>query len=186
MKRLIQSVLVSGLVLMLVGCHSGTMPNNRPGVVSNNQSVNDVLEAQTADTPQPQETPEAVTEPEPQESGIVYDTVDVDLTQSSDTMLYSEVIMMADEMDSYLGKTVKIHGEYMYYHDDMSEYYYPSVIVLDATKCCATGLVFQLAEGDVYPEEGEQITVTGVYDTYLTSDSPFLTLKNAVVTIDKS
>ncbi len=96
------------------------------------------------------------------------DTVDVDLTQLSSTMVYSEVYAMVYEPEQYIGKTVKMRGLFATQEYKGARLY--ACIVQDATACCAQGLEFELAEelvypGD-YPEPGAEITVVGTFDSY--------------------
>ncbi|MBQ8117911.1 MAG: hypothetical protein IJ147_07645 [Lachnospiraceae bacterium] len=65
-----------------------------------------------------------------------------------------------------------------------SNYY--ACIIQDATACCAQGMEFVLTEDyhypEDYPEEGQEIAVVGIYDTYMEGDYKFCTLRNAVLT----
>ena len=112
--------------------------------------------------------------------------VDVDLTQLSSTMVYSEVYAMVYEPEQYLGKTVKMTGLFAVQEANGQRYF--SCVVQDATACCAQGLEFELTERRVYPDEypvpGSDITVLGTFDTY-TEDAGngnffvYLVLRNA-------
>ena len=92
--------------------------------------------------------------------------VDVDLTQLSSTMVYSEVynIMMAPE--DYVGKIIRMNGECVsaYYEPTDATYY--SIIIQDATACCAQGIEYVLTDGQAYPEDGGEATVTGRFESY--------------------
>ena len=94
--------------------------------------------------------------------------VDVDLTQLSSTMVYSEVYAMMTEPENYIGKTVKMHGNFATQEYNGQRLY--ACIVQDATACCAQGLEFEpestLSYPDDYPEPGAEITVTGTFDSY--------------------
>ena len=164
-------------VTLLWGCRDRSMPKNR--VINQSTTVNDVLAEQTS-TAEPTVTPEAevqeTTEPE-----NPYETVDIDLTQSSETMLYSEVVDMGTNTENYEGQTIRIHGQYLLFHDDMSENSYPMVIVFDATKCCATGLVFDLSAEMNLPQEEQEFTVTGILAKQSSEDCPYPILQNAVI-----
>ncbi len=63
---------------------------------------------------------------------------------------------------------------------------YFACIIQDATACCAQGMEFVLTEDyhypEDYPQEGQEIAVVGVYDTYMEGDYKFCTLRNAVLT----
>lgn len=112
-------------------------------------------------------------------------TPDVDLTKLSSTMVYSEVFNMMSKPDDYLGKTVKMDGQYTVYHDDITGADYYACIIQDATACCAQGIEFILKEDyaypDDYPQEGEEIVVVGVYDTYMEGEYQYCTLRDAVL-----
>lgn len=111
------------------------------------------------------QAPVPVPSPEPSSS----DPVDVDLTQLSSTMVYSEVYAMAYEPEQYMGKTVKMKGQFSSFEGTAGQIYY-TCIVQDATACCAQGLEFELRDNysypDDYPELGDEITVVGTFDTY--------------------
>ncbi len=176
MKKLRKWIFLLTACLLLGGCRDRSMPNNR--VINQTKSVEDVLQEQTVE-----QTPEPAKEtavPEETKTVNTYETIDLDLTKSSETMLYSEVIDIGTNPDSYAGKIIRVAGQYMNYHDEMSENTYPVVIVLDATKCCATGLVFELKEGS-YPRDEEEFTVTGILDYAYSDDCPFPVLKEAEI-----
>ena len=85
------------------------------------------------------------------------------------------------------GKTIRMCGAYTYYHDIPNDFYYHSCIIADATACCSQGLEFVPADAsdrvfpEDYPEPGSEITVTGVFDTYLEDGRLYCTLRNAVL-----
>ena len=110
---------------------------------------------------------------------------DVDLTKLSSTMVYSEVYNMMNKPDDYMGKVIKIDGQYAVYHDEYTGANYFACIIQDATACCAQGMEFVLQDEYIYPqdypEEGENIVVMGVYDTYMEGDYKYCTLRDAVL-----
>lgn len=107
--------------------------------------------------------------------------IDVDLTQLSSTMVYSEVYNMLITPDNYRGKTVKMEGQFSSAASaDNSKYYY-AVIIADATACCQQGIEFVLADGKTPEHEiGDEITVVGTFDTYQEGELTYCYLKNAV------
>ncbi len=111
--------------------------------------------------------------------------IDVDLTQLSSTMVYSEVFAMMMAPEDYDGKTVRMSGLYNYYHDAMVDKDYSACVVQDATACCAQGIDFVLTDDydypDDYPEIDEEITVTGVFNIYKEGKYDFFRLKDAVL-----
>ena len=106
--------------------------------------------------------------------------IDVDLTILSSTMVYSEVYNMLYLPEDYIGKTIRISGIFVPYHDDATGNDYYACIVMDATACCSQGLEFVLQDGYEYPEEGDDITIVGRFDTYQEGDALYVTLRDAV------
>ena len=91
--------------------------------------------------------------------------VDLDLTQLSSTMVYSEVYNMMLAPEKYEGKTIRITGMLEVYEDAGQTYF--ACIITDATACCAQGLEFFPKDGYRYPEDfpsvGEAVTVEGTF-----------------------
>lgn len=109
--------------------------------------------------------------------------VDIDLTILSATVVYSEVYNMMYLPEEYIGKTIRMRGMFSSYHDEETDKSYYACIIQDATACCAQGIEFEL-EGEHsypedYPEEGEDVTVEGVFDTYTEGEYTYCTLRNA-------
>ena len=104
------------------------------------------------------------------ESNGSYETTNIDLTQLSSTMIYSEVYNMVYTPENYIGKIVKIYGIYSVYYSKQTGLYYPAVIIPDATACCSQGIEFVLKDKEYpngYPKEGTKITVIGKFSTYI-------------------
>lgn len=93
--------------------------------------------------------------------------IDVDLTAMSSTMVFAKVYDMLVQPESYVGKTIKMQGQYAAFYDETAETYYHAVIIADATACCSQGLEFvwkgEHTYPDDYPEEYSEIEVTGVF-----------------------
>lgn len=106
--------------------------------------------------------------------------IDIDLTEMSSTMVYSEVYNMVSSPDDYIGKTVRATGVFEVYSDMTTGKKYFSVIIADAAACCAQGIEFVWNGEHIYPEEypeiGEEITVTGVFNTYIESEQTYISL----------
>lgn len=107
--------------------------------------------------------------------------IDVDLTRLSATMVYSEVNNMMTTPESYVGKVVRMNGKLAVYKYPERNYY--TCIIKDATACCQQGMEFLWAGNhkypDDYPNEGDNIIVTGVFDIYYEGDSKYVQLKDA-------
>jgi hypothetical protein len=106
---------------------------------------------------------------DPQQEQSDGEEVDIDLTELSSTMVYSEVYNMVSEPDKYVDKTVKMKGVFGFYTDEEGKNHFGCVIT-DATACCAQGVEFVLSEERIYPDEypklGSEITVIGNYDYF--------------------
>ena len=131
----------------------------------------------------------AVTEPaagslhDATESSYENDDIDLDLTQLSSTMVYSEVYNMIINPDNYYGKVIKIKGEFIYYQDTNTGNQYYSCVIADATACCAQGLEFVLKGDKTYPEDypepNSEITIIGKFENYEEGGYEYLRLVNA-------
>lgn len=112
------------------------------------------------------------------------DSVDVDLSTLSTTMMYSEVSNMYSTPDDYIGKTVKMSGKFSVYDEGNGEYF-TAVTIQDNTQCCSQGLEFRL-KGDAkypddYPEADSEITVVGTFETYEEGDATYACLMDAEI-----
>ena len=108
---------------------------------------------------------------------------DIDLTQLSSSMVYAQVNDMFVNPEQYVGKTVKANGTFDYFKDDKTGNEYFSVVIKDATACCAQGLEFVL-DGDYtypkdYPAQNAEITVTGKFNYYNEGENRYAQLTNA-------
>lgn len=172
MEKPICLLLCSVVILSLAGCKDA--PLSEPAVEA---------------SPAPEAAVEAFPAPEPAvEAEIPTEStggIDIDLTSFSSTMVYSEVYNMMVSPESYIGKTVKMEGAFASYHDEASDAYYFACIIADATACCSQGMEFVLTDDytypDDYPEEGGDICVVGVFDTYQEGDQTYCTLRNAKI-----
>lgn len=208
MKKRIGIVLCFVFAFSLAGCGNESVSVRR---TEQAPTVSDVLEAGMAtedskketniDLELPAESEEAIDnsrqtgvdenapEPEPiDESEVIVsasDGIDVDLTTLSSTMVYAEVYHMMVQPQDYIGKTIKMNGLFSSYHDEETGKDYFACIILDATACCSQGIEFVLTDDytypDDYPEEGGEICVSGVFDTYQEGDYTYCTLRDATL-----
>lgn len=153
MKRIITLVLC---ILLLSGCSS------RDNKEKTDPGSADPIQSDVADQEAETGIANVVSEQKEEEP-------DLDLTELSSTMVYSEVFNMLNEPDNYVGKKIKMRGAFGYYIDDEDNYHFGCVIA-DATACCAQGIEFVLTDELVYPDEypeiGTEITVIGDFDYY--------------------
>lgn len=187
-------------VISLAACGSNQTKSN--GVVNQQASVADVLQ-QGMEAADKENDAAIITEPQ---TGIIptvtpipptpeiavesidaaneAEGIDIDLTKLSSTMVYAEVFSMMTNAKEYVGKTIRMRGNYSYYHSKPTDTYYFACLIKDATACCAQGIEFVLNDNysypDDYPRPGDEITVTGVFEPYLENDYTFYHLTNAV------
>ena len=92
--------------------------------------------------------------------------VDLDLTQLSSTVVYSEVYNIMTRPEDYVGQTIRLEGQCLsaYYEPTKTTYY--SIVVQDATACCAQGIEYVLSDGQSYPADGGDATVVGRFESY--------------------
>ncbi|MFT3983588.1 MAG: hypothetical protein QM697_06755 [Lachnospiraceae bacterium] len=107
------------------------------------------------------------------------DGVDYDLTSMGSDMVYVTVYQFMVNPEDYIGKTVRIKGDYYASWYEPSEQYYQYCIIQDATACCAQGMEFVWGDGshhypDEYPEENAEIIVTGTFGTYYDEADSYL------------
>ena len=187
MKQVIFILAVALYLVSLCACgdqkiQSKSKQDSATQQVVQEQMANAAGETSTPPTAIPEPQPaseESVSEPEqtqPAEALPDYEPaqasgeLDVDLTTLSSTMVYSEVYNMMYEPDRYVGKRIKMDGQFAVYEDPNTGAVYTACIIKDATACCSQGLEFVLAGEktypDDYPELGSEITVTGTFQLY--------------------
>ena len=177
MKKCICIFIALLTVLTLFGCASGG-DGQRKQTSYNGKTVNDILSGATGEAGGngKTNTPTGKTT----KSDI---KCDIDLTVMSSTMVYTEVYNMMVAPEDYLGKTVRMSGNFAYAKGDGR--YYFACIVADATACCSQGIEFVLADArkfpDEYPQVSDTITVVGTFDTYYEGSDRYCQLINAVL-----
>ena len=111
--------------------------------------------------------------------------VDLDLTGISGTVLYSQVYDMLVEPDIYMGQKVRMKGSFSYFQDPSTMQEYFAAVIADATACCSQGIEFvwkgEHRYPDDYPPLGTEITVSGIFDTYLEGEYMYVQLIDADV-----
>jgi len=196
MKKLLSICLVLSLMLALTACGGNSTNDGSEGKTPSPAPSGAVAapdrSSQPSDTltPTPDEekplsvTPEA---PSPssvpaEENPINTDGIDIDLSQMSGMMAYAELSNIIYYADDYVGKVIRMTGTAVSYYDEQTDTQYYAVMILDATACCSSGFDLLLAEGQTFPENGQEITVTGELEIYEPYEGiQFLRLKDAVV-----
>lgn len=108
----------------------------------------------------------------------------LDLTKLSSTMVYAEVNNIMVSPDEYIGRTIKMSGQFAVYAAAETGPFYYACIIADATACCQQGIEFVLTDESLnypedYPKIGATITVIGEFQTYLEDDVLYCHLINA-------
>lgn len=202
MMRIKKLVLLFAAVLIMVGCSNREDDSK---YVNNQNNVDKVLEEQTG-SETTKEDGSAVSSGSIQETEIIRETenqglsenenmqnetgVDYDLTTMGSDMVYVTVYQFMVNPEDYIGKTVRMKGDYYasWYEPDAQYYHY--CIIQDATACCAQGMEFVWGDGshsypDEYPEENAEIVVTGTFGTYYDEVDSYLycRLQNATLEV---
>lgn len=159
MKKILPAILAVLFLITATGCQN-----------SGNGSTPDTSGENTVESENTSSTPKA-------------ENYDVDLTKLSSTMVYSEVYNMMMTPDKYMGKKVKMSGNFGIYQDETTGKIYFACLIADATACCSQGIEFVL-DGDYsypddYPEINSLITVSGTFDTYEEDGYTYCQLINA-------
>ena len=197
MKKLTRIFLIMILTVMAIGCIKGgtaqtesddTNSVQTSSEISSDENEEDSLKETLTEISDENAEESVTTTDENIENGNTEtsegsDDIDVDLTAISGILVYSEVYNMMSAPENYMGKKIKMEGIYTIYFDDTYSTRYDACIVQDATACCATGIEFELSDElkfpDDYPEEGDIITVEGIFDTYDEGSYTYCTLRNA-------
>ena len=177
MKKSLALIIILSLLLSFTACGKANRESNDTSSKQNANLNNNSFESQTN-----------VTASQNSGSSIPKgkNGIDVDLTVLSSTMIYSEVYNMMTAPEAYIGKSVKMKGQFAYYEDPETKNQYFACIIADATACCSQGLEFVL-KGDYsypndYPELGTEITVTGTFKTYQEDGATYCQLIDASLT----
>ena len=105
--------------------------------------------------------------------------VDIDLTKMSSTMIYSTVFNIVTTPKNFVGKTMRMRGEYTTYPISASETIH-ACLVRDAAGCCSQGIEFRLTGGK-YPAGAGEITVVGTIDSFRLDGKEICYLRNAAL-----
>jgi len=104
------------------------------------------------------------------ETGANIDVIDLDISELSGVLAYSQVVNINESPDDYMGKVIKLNGLYFSSYYDKTDTYYHYVLVGDEALCCQTGLEFvwkgEHAYPNDYPERQAEIELIGVFGSY--------------------
>ncbi len=142
-----------------------------------------VLETRgTGEMPETRKAAETPPSPAAPEKG---GDAEVDLTALSSIMVYSEIWNMMKAPENYIGKTIKMQGQFVCAGEQEEGKRYFGCLVADAAQCCSQGLEFVLAGDHVYPDDypalNSRITVTGTFETYQVKGIEYCRIVDAVL-----
>lgn len=163
MKKLFYIFIISSLMFGLSGCSSSQQMD---------KIEIDFSEAEQAEQNKKYNKPDTHSFEYKLDKPISDMEVDVDLTQLSSTMVFSEVYNMFLNPSDYEGKVIKMSGPFVVYYANPNSAvkHYFAVSIADATACCQQGMEFvwigKHTYPNDYPEENENITVTGIFQMY--------------------
>ncbi len=102
--------------------------------------------------------------------------VDIDLTQLSATMVFSQVYDLISNYPDYIGKTVKIYGTIDKFTDiETGEELY-AVIINDALGCCPQGIELEFPDDFEIPEWGTSVLIEGSITTIEANGAEFVVI----------
>ena len=175
MKKAITALCVILILFCLSACGKKTV-NRTAG--NNTKTVADVLNGQSDNSKS-----DTSADSTSKSGDTLNEKCDIDLTTMSSTMVYAEVSNMMTNPNEYIGKTVKMKGNFSVYLGETRNYY--ACIIADATACCSQGIEFLLSDNrkypDEYPEPGAEITVIGKFETYLEGTDTYCQLSDATM-----
>ena len=189
MRKLTVPVLCIALTLAFTGCSDGRASSRN---MNQTTGVREVLQSgiasQTSETTA-QTTPVTIEPPDPESFGGIDDRfkgtegIDIDLTKGSANVVYAQVYSMMYAPEEYIGKKVKMQGQFTFYKDEATGKYYFACFISDAAACCTQGIEFipkkKVKYPDNFPKVGTEISVTGEFYTYKEGDDTFAALKDA-------
>jgi hypothetical protein len=161
MKRIILAALVS-CVILLASCQENPADNG-----------GDKVPVET-DAPAENDVPD-----EPQEVQI-----DIDFTRLSSTIQSAQMQIILENIEDYVGQTIKIQGLYDYFFWEFNGKYFHDLIIDCPSGCPKRIEIISASPGD-YPEVGAIIEVIGVFGYYredgIDFSFPYLTVDEITV-----
>ena len=109
------------------------------------------------------------------------DEADLDLVKLNQTMLYSQLVNIAENYESYIGKKIRLAGTMNVASGEDTNYFI--VECSDVTACCNQGLEFIIKGGSTkiedYPKTGDRVLVNGTLEKYYEGSKPYIHLVNS-------
>ena len=189
MKRAI-CLISCAAILLSTGCtrnnpssRVGSQPTGAKDVIESQIAAESTAVSETTSSLASEETTvsESTTETMAESSNDEYD---IDLTIDNADLIYAEVFAMVYTPEDYVGKTVKMKGQFVFYYDEEAGMYYYACLIKDAMACCAQGLEFIPAGDCVYPDDFPpamtEINVTGTFNILEDNGETYVALTDAI------
>lgn len=114
--------------------------------------------------------------------------VDLDLTQMGSNMVYATIYQIVSKPEDYVGQKISIKGTYSVTWYEGTGQYYHFAFIQDAAACCQQGMEFVWGDGshvypDEYPEQNQDIIVTGIFELYEEEGYEYMRLADATLEV---
>ncbi len=168
--------------MLAAGCGRPAAGSAAPAPVPTAPPVSQSLPPETETQPPVTEQKNATAVTPAEE--LVDDSGDyIDLTVVTGDAAFAELYAIAFDPDQFVGKTVKLSGEFTSVYDEFVSRTFYGCAIMDSTACCRQGLDFDPAPEFVSAVQalraGDAITVEGVFETYVEKGVTFHRLMNA-------
>ncbi|MBR6243274.1 MAG: hypothetical protein IKQ90_07260 [Ruminococcus sp.] len=94
---------------------------------------------------------------------------DIVLTEPDPDLLFGQIYDMTFNADKYEGQSTIVKGYFNHFTDPANKEY-NAVFVPDAAACCSQGIEFVLKGEhtfpDDYPEQGQEMVISGTFSSY--------------------
>lgn len=174
MKKLITLIIIISLVCSMTGCKK--RKDVIPKVDSNKTDTLQEKEPIKDDSKGKEEKEHKYTD----------EDVTLDMTKLSTTMVFSQMYNLLAEPKEYFGKVIRIKGNFDSQIDLNNNKRYYGIFIMDSTACCTQGLEFEpyakLKYPEDFPEIGDEVIITGEFNTYKEGDFNYCNLIKAEIT----
>ncbi len=162
---------LTALAIVISGCNSTAPAQAKPTTDNSKSQVESVIESQIA-----QSTGDITSQKNDALAKYPTETleiklgdndrgVDIDVSAMNADMTYAVVFDMMNDPNKYIGKSICIKGTSTSVFYEPTQTTYHSIIITDALACCQNGVEYACSDNN-YAEDGMEVYVTGVFETY--------------------
>lgn len=182
MKKITVLFLLAVITVTLTACGNTNTSANANQTTGNDHTGQKSNVTLTIDG-QPAPTPDTSTDTSPSSSEDA-GTPDIDISGVGTNIIYQKALDISQNYQSYLGKIIKIKGNFKAEQAQTRNYYY--CLVADPTACCNAGFEFVLKDSNLkypndYPGENAEFIVQGKLSSYKEGDNTYLELRDATL-----